>query len=102
MLRREVAVYRDLDVLAPWRPQMYENGAAGEWVWLLLEDLTHDGHVPPWDDAALEYSGDEILFTSEVIMNRSEVYPRVPGDVSNGNTIETLLPEQPLGHIENP
>src|SRR5438034_10963675 len=39
---------------------------------------------------------------SEMIVDGSKVYPRFPGDVANGNTVETSFAEQFLGHIENP
>jgi hypothetical protein len=54
MLRREIAVYRDLGFLAPWRPDVYGSGTFDGWVWLLLEDLSDARRVPPWDDAAVD------------------------------------------------
>jgi hypothetical protein len=54
MLRREIAVYRDLDFLAPWRPDLHGSGATDGWVWLLLEDLSEAQRVPPWSEGAID------------------------------------------------
>ena len=55
-----------------------------------------------WNDAALENSGNQILLAPEMIIDGGQVDLRFPGDVSNGNTVETPFAEQFLRHIENP
>lgn len=54
VLGKEVAAYRDLPQLAPWRPAYLGDVQADGWIGLLLEDLSGAGRVPPWKPETVE------------------------------------------------
>jgi aminoglycoside phosphotransferase (APT) family kinase protein len=54
ILRREIAVYRELPHFAAWQPAFLGEFEENDWTALLIEDLSALQRVPPWTDAATE------------------------------------------------
>src|SRR5215213_6345047 len=62
-----------------------------------LEPLAVD-----WDDDPAQYGPEQVLLRPEVVVDRRQVYPRLPGHSTERGAREAVCREEPLRGVQYP